>query len=593
MVNFHAVSAALAVAASIPYVSGLPAPAFTHPVFRHGPHVSNNSIHLPCPTSKSHTANEFKTAPWAIGSKEHRQALLDGLLIWHRNVCAKKDPSSQLSPLSQDSGCADLYKDLEPLLASERDDGSFYFPQGWPSKTTAPNCGSIHAINTEGIKMKRNWHKQTLRLIKQRLKHAAGQFHPFSRKESRMHPPERLITGGTRVGNANVASSSSEPKAPYNIATHERAGEISRAVLNDCLENQWPHHVCVAMADSLRNGTGPLLAAGNAYNKMQASGGGINFIAKLIQIIFGWLVNPDTWKKHHHASSKASISAALATWVGHTADAPPAPASPSGNDTSTSNSTRPEPKQPKEINYASKIANILDEYAEGMPGREYGTWPVYFTPLFDQLKIDGYANGTARGNLTAEGMKAREKKYTPLARTLLAQTIFYPSTEWLGGVNILLRAMEIDGLVRDLRGKASHPSFNKSMIPLTGARPSYISESTAIVLEAQKHDYRLQETLGSFEPLLRELKKDGYMRPDSDLEVVERTAITSLEHKLPTPQQEKYDKLILQSHWQMSKVRPVGKHHLLTPYVLYHHMVRDEVASRQVLNELELHSILL
>lgn len=347
------------------------------------------------------------------------------------------------------------------------------------------------------------------------------------------------------------------------------------------------------MADSLRNGTGPLLAAGHSYNKMQASGGGTSFIAKLIQIIFGWLVNPDTWKKHHHASSKASISAALAPWVAHTADAPPAPASPSGNDTSTSNSTRLEPKQPKEINYASKIANILDEYAEGMPGQEYGTWPVYFTPLFDQLKIDGYANGTARGNLTAEGMKAREDKYTPLARTLLAQTIFYPSTEWLGGVNILLRAMEIDGLVRDLRGKASHSSFNKSVIPFTESSLNYLVEYAAIVSEARKHDYRLDETLQSFRPLLKELDVDGYMYPGHHFKSGETKVVTSLEHKLPTPQQEKYDKLILQSHRQMSEVRPVGKHHLLTPYVLYHHMVRDEVASRQVLNELELQSILL
>ncbi|PPJ55280.1 hypothetical protein CBER1_04272 [Cercospora berteroae] len=568
----------MAVAASIPYVNGLPAPAFTHPVFRHGPHVSNDSIHLPGPTPKPHTTNEPKATPWAIGSKEHRQALLDGLLNWYRNDCAKKDPSSQLSPHNQNSECADLYRHLKPLLSNERDEGSYYFPQGWPSKHTALNWRFHNAINAEGVKMKGKWHKQTLGLIKQRLKHASGQLHSSPREEFRRRLPEKL-TGGTSLAAANE---------PSHDDLTERIGNVSRGLLTDCVDNLWPYSVCVALGDNMHNNTTLTIPTDEALTRRQAGGAAANVGGNTIMIIFNFLINPDTYKDPRKPSSKARISAGLALWANDTSGAPAAP--PSGNDTSGSNSTRPEPKQPKDVNYASKIANILDEYAEGMPGREYGTWPVYFTPLFDQLENDGYANGTARGNLTAEGMKAREEKYTPLARTLLAQTIFYPSTEWVGATNILLRAMEIDGLVRDLRGKASHPRLNKSTFPLTGARPSYISESAAIVLEAQRHDYRLHETLGSFEPLLKELKRDGYMRPESDLESVARTAVTSPRPKLPTPEQEKYDDLILQSHRQMSKLRPIGKHHLLTPYVLYQHMVRDEIASGGVINKLKLQS---
>ncbi|KAM3421172.1 hypothetical protein BST61_g1582 [Cercospora zeina] len=217
---------------------------------------------------------------------------------------------------------------------------------------------------------------------------------------------------------------------------------------------------------------------------------------------------------------KAKISPPLEPLRNGTSGVEPPPLHGDSSSLSSSNSTLPPPKQPKDINYASIISDIINEYARGDSQRELGTYPEYLNPLFDQLKHDGYANGTGRGNLTTEGFQARKKKYDALVRSLLDQTIFYLPNDWVEPIDMLLTAMVKDGVSTMVQGKNPKPSLNKSRLPPTTkkVRPNYTGDVEKIVQEARKYDYRFNETMASFTPLLEELKKDGYMRSNSSIE---------------------------------------------------------------------------
>ncbi|KAF2209436.1 hypothetical protein CERZMDRAFT_118429 [Cercospora zeae-maydis SCOH1-5] len=249
------------------------------------------------------------------------------------------------------------------------------------------------------------------------------------------------------------------------------------------------------------------LVGPNTNNHLRKRGGG-DVLAIPIKALIGFLTDPKTYKSPH---SKARISMPLGPFRNDRSGVKPAPAHGSGNGTSASNSTLPQPKQPKDINYAPIISDIINEYAEGDPGREFGTYPVYLTPIMNQLKLDGYATGTGRGNLTAQGLHDRKDKYNALVKSLLGQAIFYSLNDWVESIDVLLDAMINDGVATFVREKAPKSGFNKSTLPPTKKiRPDYTNDFAKIVHEAHKFEYRYNATMESFTPLVEELKKDGW-----------------------------------------------------------------------------------